>query len=136
MKLLVQLKQLLGKDKGANISRVLGLDVGDRCIGVALSDPLGILATPLTIINRADDSGAIDKITGIIRKNEVGRVIAARPLNMDGTSGPQAEKTMAFISGLARAIDVPVEYRDERLSTVSARELIQTVRKTSRDTRY
>jgi putative Holliday junction resolvase len=112
------------------------LDVGDSRIGLALSDPLGILATPLTIVDRADEPAAINKITDIIRKNAVGLVIAGLPLNMDGTSGPQAEKTKAFIARLSRFIDVPVEFRDERLSTVSARELIQTVRKTSRDTRY
>jgi len=55
---------------------------------------------------------------------------------MDGTLGPQAEKTKVFIAELSRHIDIPVEYRDERLSTVSARELIRGVRKTNRDTRY
>ena len=103
---------------------------------MALSDPLGILATPLTIINRADESAAIEKIADIIRKNEVGRVIAGLPLNMDGSHGQQAEKTRSFITQLSRFLEVPVEYRDERLSTVSARELIQGVRKTTRETRY
>jgi putative Holliday junction resolvase len=63
-------------------------------------------------------------------------VIAGLPLNMDGSLGLQAEKTKAFIDELSRFIDVPVEYRDERLSTVSARGLIQEVRKTTRATRY
>jgi putative Holliday junction resolvase len=97
---------------------------------------LCILATPLTIINRADESAAITKIADIIRKNEVGRVIAGLPLNMDGSQGQQAEKTKSFVTALSRFLDVPIEYRDERLSTVSARELIQGVRKTNRDTRY
>jgi putative Holliday junction resolvase len=94
------------------------------------------LATPLTIVTRTDDSAAIEKIAGIIRQNEVGRVIAGLPLNMDGTIGAQAEKTKTFITELSRNIDIPVEYRDERLSTVSARGLIQGVRKTTRATRY
>jgi len=94
------------------------------------------LATPLTIINRADESAAIEKIADIIRKNEVGHVIAGLPLNMDGTQGQQAEKTKLFVNELSSFIEVPVEYRDERLSTVSARVLIQGVRKTNRDTRY
>jgi putative Holliday junction resolvase len=110
--------------------------VGDSRIGLALSDPLGILATPLTIVSRADEAAAITRIVGIIRKNEVGRVIAGLPLNMDGTLGVQAEKTKSFIEELSHHIDVPVEYRDERLSTVSARGLIQGVRKTTRGTRY
>jgi putative Holliday junction resolvase len=124
------------KRQEVDITRILALDVGDSRIGLALSDPLGILATPLTIINRTDESAAIGKIVEIVRKNEVGRVIAGLPLNMDGTQGQQAEKTKSFITELSRFLEVPVEYRDERLSTVSARELIQGVRKTTRDTRY
>lgn len=116
--------------------RTLGLDIGDMRIGVALSDPLGILASPLAIINRDDDAAAIGKIAGIIRENEVGRVIAGLPLNMDGTQGEQAAKTRSFVTALSRYIEVPVEYRDERLSTVSARGLVQEARKTGRKTRY
>jgi len=63
-------------------------------------------------------------------------VIAGLPLNMDGSLGEQAEKTMSFVGALGRHIEVPTEYRDERLTTVSARELIQGVRKTNRNTRY
>jgi putative Holliday junction resolvase len=103
---------------------------------VALSDPLGILATPLTIISRADEPTAIREIKEIIRKNEVGRVIAGLPLNMDGSRGIQAEKTMAFVEALSRHIEIPVVYRDERLSTVNARELVRGARKTGRETRY
>ena len=72
----------------------------------------------------------------IIREKEVVKVIAGLPLNMDGSRGNQAEKTDSFVTALSRHIDVPIEYRDERLSTVNARELIQGVRKTNRDTRY
>jgi len=103
---------------------------------VAISDPLGILASPLAIVNRDDEQAAIEKIVNIVRQHEVGRVIAGLPLNMDGSMGEQAEKTMSFVAALGRHIEVPVEYRDERLSTVSAKELMRDVRKTKRDTRY
>jgi putative Holliday junction resolvase len=63
-------------------------------------------------------------------------VIAGLPLNMDGSHGEQANKTKSFVAALSRYIDVTIEYRDERLTTVAARELIQGVRKTNRDTRY
>lgn len=79
---------------------------------------------------------AIERIAGIIRDRDVALVIAGLPLNMDGSLGVQAEKTRSFIAALAPVIDVPVEYRDERLSTVSARGLIRGVRKTTRATRY
>jgi len=116
--------------------RTLGLDIGDIRIGVAISDPLGILASPLAIVNRDDEQAAIEKIVSIIRQHEVGRVIAGLPLNMDGSLGEQAEKTMSFVAALGRHIEVPMEYRDERLTTVSARELVQGVRKPNRNTRY
>jgi putative Holliday junction resolvase len=119
-----------------DITRILALDVGDSRIGLALSDPLGILASPLTIVDRTDDASAIEKIVDIICEKGVGLVIAGLPLNMNGSLGLQAEKTKSFITELSRFINVPVEYRDERLSTVSARDLIQGVRKTTRATRY
>lgn len=114
----------------------MGLDVGDSRIGVALSDPLGIMATPFLIIDRSDEQQTIAKIAAIIAEKEVAMVIAGLPLNMDGSHGSQAEKTESFIAALAGHLQVPIEYRDERLSTVNARELIQSVRKTGRGTRY
>ncbi len=119
-----------------SITRTLGLDIGDSRIGVALSDPLGILATPLKIINRDDDQVAIEEIITIVRQNEIGLVIAGLPLNMNGSEGQQAIKTRSFVTELSNFLEVPVEYRDERLSTVSARELLQGGRKTDNDTRY
>jgi putative Holliday junction resolvase len=114
----------------------MGLDIGDSRIGVALSDPLGILASPLMIIDRADEPAAIGKIVSIVREKGVAKVIAGLPLNMDGSRGQQVEKTATFVETLRVHLDVPIAYQDERLSTVSARELIQGVRKTGRDTRY
>jgi putative Holliday junction resolvase len=114
----------------------MGLDIGDSRIGVALSDPLGIMASPLMIVTRSDEAKALAKIASIIREKEVVKVIAGLPLNMDGTRGNQVEKTDSFVAALASHIAIPIEYRDERLSTVTARELIQGVRKTRRDTRY
>jgi putative Holliday junction resolvase len=103
---------------------------------VALSDPLGILASPLTIINRTDEGADVRAVVDIIRQNQVGRVIAGLPLSMDGRLGEQAEKTKAFMASLGRRTDVPVEFRDERLSTVSAKRLVRGARKTGRGTRY
>ena len=119
-----------------DITRSLGLDIGDRRIGVALSDPLGILASPLTIINRTDEKADIEAIIDIARQNQVGRIIAGLPLSMDGSLGRQAEKAKDFVTELCRHTEVPVEFRDERLSTVSAKRMVQGVRKTNRGTRY
>ncbi len=103
--------------------RSLGLDIGDKRIGVALSDPDGILASPLTIINRRDESQDIEAIVDIISQQGVGRIIVGLPRSMDGSLGGQAEKVEAFTQRLASRIQVPLEYRDERLTTVLAERL-------------
>ena len=103
--------------------RSLGLDIGDRRIGVALSDPDGILASPLTIIDRRDESLDIEAIIDIIQSQDVERVIVGLPHSLDGSLGEQAEKVRAFTQKLASRIQVPLEYRDERLTTVMAERL-------------
>lgn len=118
--------------------RSLGLDIGDKWTGVALSDPAGILASPLTIIHHQDAQTDIEAILNIIRQHQVGRIIVGLPLSMDGSIGIQAEKVKAFTRELSQHTEVPVEFRDERLTTISARRLMRTVRKTkkTRKTRH
>jgi len=117
--------------------RSLGLDIGDKRIGVALSDPGGILASPLTVIDRSDESLDIEAIIDIIKRQGVGRIIVGLPYSMDGSLGEQAEKVKAFTQRLASRIQVPLEYRDERLTTVMAERLGQAAggKKTRRKAR-
>lgn len=103
--------------------RSLGLDIGDKRIGVALSDPGGILASPFTVINRRDESQDIKAITDIVSQKQVGQVIVGLPRSMDGSLGKQAEKVKAFTQKLCEQTEAPVEYRDERLTTVMAERL-------------
>jgi putative Holliday junction resolvase len=117
-------------------TRILGLDMGDSRIGVALSDPLGIMASPLTIISRTDEEADIEAIINIARQNDVGRIVIGLPLSMDGSLGTQANKVKEFAAELSCQIDIPVEFKDERLSTVSAKRIVRNVRKTNRETRY
>jgi putative Holliday junction resolvase len=119
-----------------NISRTLGLDVGDARIGLALSDPLGIIASPLTIITRKNIEADIKSIVAIAEKNDVGRIIVGLPFSMDGSLGSQADKVRTFAGEFARYTAIPLEYRDERLSTVAAKRILQEIRKTNRETRY
>jgi putative Holliday junction resolvase len=114
----------------------MGLDVGDSRIGVALSDPLGIIASPLTIISRQNDGTDIAAVIDIVLKKDVRRIIIGLPLSMDGTLGAQVEKVKDFTAVLRRHTDLPIEFRDERLSTVLAKRIVQAVRKTNRGTRY
>jgi len=118
--------------------RSLGLDVGDKRIGVAMSDPSGIVASPLTIIERRYDAVDIEAIADIIRSNDIGQVIVGLPLAADGGAGMQAEKVNRFTQKLKESIDIPLVFRDESFSTDSARKLmLQTkskkVRRHTRD---
>lgn len=114
----------------------MGLDVGDARIGVAVSDPLGIIASPLTIITRQDVDTDVRTIIDIASKNDIGRIIVGLPFSMDGSLGTQAEKVREFAEYLSRYIQIPLEYRDERLSTVAAKRILQQTRKVTRGTRY
>ncbi len=120
------------------MGRVMALDVGDRRIGVALSDPTGILASPATIIERVTDDGAIDAILKIADEKDVSLMLAGLPMAMDGGIGQQAVKVQDFVERLGAKTSVPVEYRDERLTTVEAVRLRREGggKKPNRKTRY
>ena len=92
---------------------------------MALSDPQGILASPFTIIQCRDETADIEAIVNIIRQNQVKQIIVGLPRSMNGSLGKQAEKVIAFTQKLGKHTEVPVEFRDERLTTVSAKRLMQ-----------
>ncbi len=114
----------------------MGLDVGDARIGLALSDPLGILASPFKIIARENNPSDFQTILDIARENGVERIIVGLPVNMDGTQGGQAEKVREYVNELGLHTELPIAFKDERLTTVQARQFMQTSRKTNRGTRY
>ncbi|MBN1368205.1 MAG: Holliday junction resolvase RuvX [Dehalococcoidales bacterium] len=106
----------------------MGLDVGDRRIGVALSDPLGILASPLTVMERTNETADVEKIVGFINQHQVKEVIIGLPLSLSGVVGEQAEKVHIFVNHLTQHTGIPLKMRDERLSTVSAKRLMRESR--------
>jgi putative Holliday junction resolvase len=114
--------------------RYLGLDIGDRWIGVALSDPSAKLASPLTILERSDDILDVEAILGIIEQHDVQLVIVGLPRMLNGSLGIQAQKVQAFTRQLSDRIDTAVEFRDERLTTISAHRLMRAsgIKKTRR----
>lgn len=120
------------------MTRSLGLDIGDKRIGVALSDPTGILASPLTIINCKDNVADVATITDIVSQQQVKQIIVGLPRSMDGSLGQQAEKVKAFTEELCRHTEVPVDFRDERLTTVSAKRLMRaaSTKRAKNKTRY
>ena len=98
----------------------MGLDLGTKTIGVAVSDRLLSSATPLHTIRRVKFSKDAEALLQIIADREIGAIILGLPRNMDGSEGPRCQSTRAFVRNLARLTDLPIGYWDERLSTVAA----------------
>jgi len=94
---------------------------------VALSDPQGILASPLTIIECTDVATDIEAIINIATQYQVERIVVGLPRSMDGSLGQQVDKVEAFTQKLCNSINIPVEFRDERLTTVAAKRLLRAV---------
>jgi len=104
--------------------RIMALDIGDKKIGVAMSDPEGVLATPLVTIIRLNDSEAIDSICKLVSKYKVGYVVVGLPYSLDGSVGTQAEKVCAFARKLSQSLQVDIRMQDERLSSAAADRLL------------
>ncbi|MEA3329056.1 MAG: Holliday junction resolvase RuvX [Candidatus Omnitrophota bacterium] len=104
--------------------RILGLDIGQKRIGLALSDRLGCTAQGLDTLIRANDSRDIDSLREIIKKYDVEEIVAGLPLNMNGSAGPSAEKVMGFIETLRKDLKLPVKTWDERLTSLQARGVL------------
>jgi len=97
--------------------RIICLDVGDKTIGVAVSDGLGMTAQGVTTIRRQSYSKDFTALKGYIEEYEATEIVAGLPKGMDGSVGSQAEKVLAFVEKLKKEIDLPVALYDERLST-------------------
>lgn len=100
--------------------RIIGLDVGDVRTGVAMSDPLGMFASPRGTIAMADPAAAAQEIATLVGQEGVSRIVAGLPLDQHGQPGRQAEKVLGFLERLKGVVDVPVETVDERFTTAAA----------------
>lgn len=114
--------------------RVLALDIGERRVGVAVSDPSGRVATPAKILNAAalNDARAVRRL---LDDYEPDLVLVGLPLSMDGTEGPQARRVRAQAARLEAAVDVPVDFADERLTSAEAARAMQEAGMSERDRR-
>ena len=107
-------------------ARLLGLDVGTKTVGLALSDVTRAIATPYDTIRRTKFTADAKLIQEAIEKNQVGALVIGLPINLDGSEGPRAQSTRAFARNLARHVAVPIAFWDERLSTAAVeRHLIE-----------
>lgn len=101
-------------------TRLLGLDVGRRRIGAALSDPLRLLASPLGVIELRGTGEGLEEVCAWVAQYGVERVVVGLPLHLDGSEGEEAAWVRGWVGRLQAQLDIPVELWDERLSTVSA----------------
>lgn len=108
---------------------LLGLDVGDIRIGVALSDELGVAAHPLCTLTRKNRKVDLIAIADLVSIHKVERVIIGLPISLDGSIGTQAEKVQKFAQRLENMIDVPIEFQDERFTTAEAEDILQALNK-------
>jgi putative Holliday junction resolvase len=110
----------------AQEARLLGLDLGSKTIGLALSDVTRSVATPLKTLKRGKFTEDAKAIAEIVEKNQVGGLVIGLPLNLDGSEGPRAQSTRAFVRNLGPHLEVPIVFWDERLSTAAVeRHLIE-----------
>ena len=102
--------------------RVLGLDLGNRTLGMAISDFLGILANPIGTFRFEDQDldSALEETKRVIKENQVEKIVLGFPKNMNGTEGPRCEIVKEFAEVIKEQLNLPIQFWDERLSTVAA----------------
>lgn len=106
------------------MKKVAGLDVGDKTIGVAISDPMRIIAQGITTIIRTKLDEDLEKVLKILKENDVELIVVGMPKNMNDTIGPQAQRVMNFANRLKDKSGIELIYQDERLTTVSANKVL------------
>src|SRR5262247_2628558 len=99
--------------------RLLGLDVGEKTIGLALSDPALSVASPISTIRRTKFTADANALLKLAAERGVGGLVIGLPLNMDGSEGPRCQSVRAFARNLLAQADMPIAFWDERLSTVA-----------------
>ncbi len=125
-----RIKELLEPEQ-----RVLGLDLGTKTIGLALSDSSASIASPLLTIRRTKFTKDAEILLALATEHNIGVFVIGLPLNMDGSEGPRAQSTRAFARNLKKITDMPVVFWDERLSTAAVtRTLIEADRSRKRRT--
>lgn len=111
--------------RGMDAVRALGIDFGEKRIGLAISDPDGQIAVPLRTLARRDDLSAVREIAGIAQREGVERLVLGEPVGLDGTRGPAAERARRFGEKLARQTGLPLELVNESLTSVEAAERLR-----------
>ena len=111
-------------EKKKESMRLLGVDLGSKTIGLAVSDPLLKIASPIATLKRSKLSSNAVEFSNIIKDYQIGGIIVGLPINMDGTEGPRVQATRDWSLDLARILSIPVAFWDERLSTVAVERMM------------
>ena len=111
---LTELPEMLRKSQ-----RLLSIDLGEKTIGLALSDPGRIIASPLVTLHRTRFSKDVETLRALMDEHGIGAIVIGLPLNMDGSEGPRCQSVRQFADNLLEKMDVPIAFWDERLSTVA-----------------
>lgn len=104
--------------------RLMGFDVGDKTVGVALSDTLLMTASPIDVIRRTKFTADAEKLIVLIHAREASGIVVGLPVNMDGSEGPRCQSVRQFVTNLLGKIDLPVAFWDERLSTAAVERML------------
>ena len=117
--------------------RVMGLDVGSKTVGVAISDPLGFMAQGVEIIkiNEEAKEFGFDRLGELVKEYQVDKFVVGLPKNMNNTEGPRVEASKAYGDKIKEIFNLPVDYQDERLTTVQAERMLVEQADVSRDKR-
>ena len=108
------------KKNQTNKTRLLGLDLGSKRIGVSICDDRQSIATPFKTLNKINTDKIIEDVKVIIQENDIGGIVIGNPINMDGSLGPSAQSVNDIAKNISKSINIPVCLWDERLSTVGA----------------
>jgi len=103
---------------------ILGLDLGEKTIGVAVSDPSRTIASPLQLIRKGQFTRDAETLFELIEGRNAGAVVIGLPVNMDGTEGPRCQSSRAFARNLLRLRDLPIAFWDERLSSAAVNRVL------------
>lgn len=106
------------------IFRTMALDLGDKQIGIAVSDLSGTIANGLNTLVRTNLQADLAHLVNLVKTREVGLIVIGLPINMDGTSGPRVQKTYEFAEELKQVVKVPLEFYDERLTSMQAERVL------------
>lgn len=100
----------------------MALDIGEKTVGVAVSDPLGMIASPRETLRR--DGSELDRLERLVTSDEIGEIVVGLPISLNGTLGPSAQRAQQFVKALEQRLTIPISTFDERLTTAEAEKML------------